>query len=230
MSVVWQSAAAQRSHFRIASNNGWEIVSRVWWLALVIVCAAHIILISGFSLTITPLGETFEQRDYSTLRLVETPPVVPILPKKHQTAPMALASPSQASPTQIQADAVRDKEMALKRSGEAEQPASLLLPYFNPQRFINVEDLDVPAVGTSVLEDMLSNVLPARFGFVVLELLIDETGRTVQVACIEGECSEILNEKLQALLAAPFIPALRGGHAVASRKVIHVLPVPTNGL
>ena len=200
-------------------------MSPVRWLVLPTVCAAHFALLIGFSNGNSKYSA--KKTDSMIVRVVESIALNSNIQKIAVSSPQRPSLVNTALATPVQFEAKPDEKIGQE---QAAQTSRLFPPVFKSDKFINVEDLDVPAVGASELETVMNQTLPTRFDFVVLEFLIDEAGRTVQVACIEGDCSESLKYKIQALLAVPFEPALKNGQAVASRKVIYVLPVPTYGL
>jgi hypothetical protein len=215
---------------------GWSM-----WLVTFAVCIAHLVLLGLFtsggvpartaSLTgaFVTTGMTVRdvpnasgsKRQWSNLK------IQPTLSSSVAPARLNLSEPSRASenhsakPT-FQAEVRDTQEEHLKT---ASTKALNFYP-FNRENFLDFDKLDSAAVSSAEFEDLLSNVLPRKFEFLVLELLIDEAGRTVQISCLDGECSQLLDEKLQELLPIAFVPAVKDRSAVPSRKVIHVAPTP----
>ena len=107
-----------------------------------------------------------------------------------------------------------------------DQSASTIL---NRNMFLNLEDLDEAAAHSESFEQALLKAMPAQYNSLLLEFLIDETGSVVEVSCIEGDCLDVINEQMQQLTGQSFVPALKNGQAVASRKVIQISPLPTSG-
>ena len=105
-----------------------------------------------------------------------------------------------------------------------------LSPFLDRSRFLDAAELDQSAATSNMFDPTLDQTLPATFDLIVLEFLIDETGQTVQLTCIDGDCSSAVIEKLQRLIVIPFTPATKNGRPVASRKVIQISPTPTFGL
>ena len=204
-------------------------MSRFKWLGflLCIVCAVHFaaigILFSQSRLLDSPLENNANLRLLIDARVVsasidvqknvveEAPPITAAVPSLLETPSPALVEP--------------ERNVQTERVSE---PASFL--QLGRDKFFDLEALDTAAVGSDEFDLALDNVLPAKFEFLVLEFLIDESGRTVQISCIDGECTQVLGDKLQELLAIPFVPALKKGQPVPSRKVIQILPVPNLAL
>ena len=233
MSAAWLSVAVQPWLFQIASDKGEVVVSLTRWLLLSAVCAAHFVLIISLSNSGGASKNLAEKRESLRFLVVSNSAPEPGVQKKPDSASQ-LAEIKSVVLAPLNTTAAESVKKVLSgqanKVDQAEQISRSFWPVFNPENFLNVDELDVAALGSSELESMMTKALPAQFEFVILEFLIDKTGRIVQVACIDGECSEILNFELQALLAVPFKPALKDGQVVASRKVIHVLPVSTFGL
>ena len=112
----------------------------------------------------------------------------------------------------------------------SESLSRTLSPFLDRSRFLDAAELDQAAAAPTVFDQTLDKTLPTAFDLIVLEFLIDESGQTVQITCIDGDCSAQLVEKLQQLMVIPFSPAIKNGRPVASRKVIQISPTPTFGL
>ena len=197
-------------------------MSKTRWQILAAVCAAHGLLVGSFlsdSRSAVPAVGSVE-RLY--VQLIKTPALQPY------THPVNAAQvPSRLNPLAPLPQVNAAVPQGHQRQETTQKPDAVTPTH---DKFLDLEALDEPAVSSSDFEAALSQALPGRFEKVVLELFIDEAGRTVQVSCVEGDCSEALAEKLKRLLAVPFIPALKNGQTVASRKVLQISPIPTLGL
>ena len=196
---------------------------------MAVVCAIHFSLIISF----LHVGRSGPPASGSTVKLrlqvIETKPPVSQFQERLTSQP----SPPTAQPSEKPAaltSAANAENKSNVAPSTAEKSSSDPLPFFNRDRFLDAGDLDQSAAASKAFEDALDKSLPARFDLIVLEFLIDESGQTVQLKCIDGDCSTELAEKLQQLVALPFTPATKNGQPVASRKVIQISPTPTFGL
>lgn len=205
-------------------------MGRIKWLLLVAVCGAHFALIGSF----LHAGKSGQPAENSASRL--TLQIVNRNPSEPQE-PIATSAPSRIQPTAIPQEKATSEPPApssVKKKTDvipqkSEKPSNEPYPFFNRDRFLDAGELDQSAAASKPFEEALDKALPKRFESIVLEFLIDENGETVQLSCIEGDCSAELSERLQQLMLIPFIPASKNGQAVASRKVIEVFPTPTFG-
>lgn len=208
-------------------------MGQIRWLLLAAVCAVHFALIVGF-LHAGRSGQSAENPTPKlSLQIVNTQPTdrnesasvpaPPSLPKP------ALPTEKATITTSAPANANKKSDVSPETSENSEKSNSEPFPFFNRNRFLDAGDLDQSAVASKAFESALDKALPDKFESVVLEFLIDEAGQTVQLTCIEGNCSAELSEKLQQLVAIPFTPATKNGQPVASRKVIEIFPTPTFG-
>ena len=205
-------------------------MGRIKWLLLAAVCGVHFALIGSFLHGGRSGQPAKNSESRLILQIVNTEP-----PEREEstrpTAPPSLPPPAittetATSPPPPPANVDRKSDVSPKT---AERSNSEPFPFFNRNRFLDAGELDESATASKAFDDALDKALPARFDSIVLEFLIDENGQTVQLACIEGDCSAALLEKLQQLLAIPFAPATKNGQPVASRKLIEILPTPTFG-
>ena len=204
------------------------MVNRNIWPLLGLVCAFHFFLLQVFLNADSGVPSVGENHARLSLALVNaTQPPTALLDK---AVPQKPQPPPQ--PAELKAPPKPSVQQAQELAVPPLQPVQSngVSPAFDRSNFLDFEAVDQPATSTSEFEPTLTKVLPAGFEPIVLELLIDETGRTVHVACIEGDCSAAPDDGLQQLLLVPFLPAIKNGQPVDSRKVIQVLPTPTFGL
>lgn len=88
--------------------------------------------------------------------------------------------------------------------------------------FFSPDEVDVTANPVGNFEETLRQGLPLYVHGLVIEFWIDSTGNTVQVRCVEGDCSDATTAGLAQLLASLFQPAVKDGLAVPSRKLIQI--------
>lgn len=202
-------------------------MGRIKWLLLAAVCGAHFALIGSFLHAGRSGQPTENSESRLTLQIVIPQPPEP---QKRTAQPIlpAPALPPEKSPSSPPAAANVDRKIDVIPE-TSDKSSSEPSPFFNRERFLDAGELDQSAVASKAFEDALDKTLPARFDSIVLEFLIDENGETVQLNCIEGDCSAALSERLQQLMLIPFTPASKNGQPVASRKVIEVFPTPTLG-
>ena len=207
-------------------------MSKSRWLTILGVCTLHWLILSelGNPDSIARAkgefsGSHFGARASSTLIIQAQSP-----------ATLAIGSNPRFDLTTKQADA-HELASPTKKSSDAgpkrfapDDLAAGGVAGFNRERFFELDELDEPATGASGFETALNEALPTTFEVIVLEFLINEMGVTVQITCIDGDCSNASIENLQALASISFSPAMKYGVAVASRKVIQVLPLPRFGL
>ena len=207
-------------------------VSKSRWFTVIGVCTLHWLILSalGNADSITRAKGEVSRRDFgsraSSIFIIQaqSPATLTIgsNPKfdltTKQAGPFELASPMEKSSAADPTRFARDESATEDVAG------------FNRERFFDLDELDEPATGTSGFETALNDALPTTFEIIVLEFLINEMGVTVQITCIDGDCSNASIENLQALASIPFLPAMKNGSTVASRKVIQVLPLPRFGL
>lgn len=192
------------------------------WPLLAAVCAAHVVLISLFSATGSS-GSARQEIQTFQVRLREPPQL--------ENAPVDVDVSTRQS--EIPHEGFKPKRpvpsLAPNQLGDPQTATSSVLSMkalSNKARFLDVDEVDAPALATTQFEGALDQALPSRFELIVLELLIDEAGRTVSALCIGGDCGEALAQRLQLLLVVPFAPAQKDGIAVASRKIIQISPLP----
>lgn len=204
-------------------------MSRVKWLLFAAVCAGHFSLIAAFSKDGRSGKVTSSPKLTFSFRMTNAQPEMVEHTKataiRSKIEPLKSSKSDVIAATSAESDQGQDSISTVVAGSAADS-----LHLFNHDRFLDAIDLDKSAVAGNGFEDALGKSLPSQFDSVVLELLIDDNGQPVQVMCIEGDCSTELSDKLQLLLAIPFVPAIKNGQAVASRKLIQVLPTPTFGL
>ena len=211
-------------------------MSRGRWLTFAGVCVVHMLLIGSFASSARFSAQPSGNAESSRLQIEERAvPVIVIqanaspawLPEPALTPPVESAT-QQPTPAKFPAQFPPTRQTAQTVRMEPLFPPTLAI--FDRDKFLDLEALDQAAVAFSQFELALTNALPASFEAIVLELLINESGRTVQITCIEGDCSDELQQQLAALMDVPFTPAMKNGETVASRKIIQALPASTYGL
>lgn len=209
------------------------MVSRIRWLLLAAVCSIHFGLIISF----LNGGRSSKAASGSDSRLtvqIIKPQLQNTEPQERTAQSKAPADPETAKPPpKITAPLPAIAKTGRKNAAAPASPETSNNeppPFFNRDKFLDAGELDQSAAASKAFEDALDKALPSTFDSIVLEFLIDETGQTVQLNCIEGDCSASPTNWLQQLLAIPFTPAIKNGQPVASRKVIQFLPTPTFGL
>lgn len=204
------------------------MVNRNIWPLLGLVCAVHFFLLQAFLNADARTRSLAAKRTGLSLALIE-PSQPTLVPSKKAESPKSQASPALAEQKALSNPATRQSPeltQPLQQSVESKVVGSAI----DRSKFLDFDALDQSAIATDEFELTLNKLLPTKFDSIVLELLIDETGRTVQVACIAGDCLTATHDGLQQLLSVPFLPAVKDGQAVASRKVIEILPTLTLGL
>ena len=209
------------------------------WPLFGLVVTAHLAVIEGFFESTSLNNVASEQSKRLTVHVIEGSTLDAAIPAYMLLAKAPALTPTPApAPKPIQGIAKTPLEKAdilqktlvdnySELSGLSDQK-SLGFTVNAPvdrRRYLDFDALDQSAISSLEFEAALAKALPMKFEQIMLEFLIDETGRTVLVSCIEGDCSTTLAADFQQLLALPFEPALKNGQAVASRKIIQVLPL-----
>lgn len=117
--------------------------------------------------------------------------------------------------------------------GPTASTASEVIPTSEQQaftRFFDSQELDTSAEPQNNFSDALGRLLPLNVQAIMLEFWIEKDGTTAQVKCLDGACSQAVIASLPELSSLRFAPAVRDGHAVASRKVLQIDPPPSFGL
>lgn len=196
---------------------------------MAVVCAIHFSLISSFF----NAGRSGPPASGLIVKLrsqvIETQPPVSQFQERLTSQPSPPTAKPSEKPTAPPSAASADNRSNVAPS-TPEKSSSDPLTFFNRDRFLDAGDLDQSAAASKAFEDVLDKSLPARFDLIVLEFLIDESGQTVQLMCLDGDCSSELTVELQQLMTLPFVPAIKNGKPVASRKIIQISPTLTFGL
>ena len=192
-------------------------------LALVfVVCFWHLVLLAGFSHSFAP-GKPAQSTGTKTKKLAIT--LRPGISK-----PLADA----AAKSQEQTGKLDSKVADAPDPVANQQAASPEAPYWSglPSRdyFLDTAEVDQPAEPPGDFEALLAKLLPLNIQSVVLEFWISKDGRTVEVRCIEGACSDDVLASLPKLVDLAFAPAVKRAEAVANRKVIQIDVKPDFGL
>ena len=148
---------------------------------------------------------------------------ISLLKKENGSEPQVQAS--EPAPTVAQSNT----NSALRETpGLTDSPRWLGLE--NQNIFLDADAVDETARPDVNFEVALSQRLPLRVESMVLEFWIDKEGVTVQVRCLEGACSDVVDATLIRLAELRFTPAIKNRAPVASRKVMQIDPLPTFGL
>ena len=189
---------------------------------VLVVCCVHLVLVAGFSHSFVSgksaksTGKNFERMLVRLSQIVNKP--VADTFEKHQA----------------QTDKINSKV-----ADELNRPANQTVPlppapYWSELQshdyFLDNDAVDKTAEPPDDFEVLLAQFLPLNIQSVVLEFWIAKDGRTVEVKCIEGACSDDVLASLQKLGNLTFTPAVKDGEAVANRKVIQIDSKPSFGL
>lgn len=98
--------------------------------------------------------------------------------------------------------------------------------HLKAEDFFSPDEVDETANPVGNFEETLRQGLPLYVHGLVIEFWIDSMGNTLQVRCVEGDCSDAMTAGLEQLLASLFQPAVKEGLAVPSRKLIQIDPSP----
>lgn len=111
------------------------------------------------------------------------------------------------------------------KAGIDEKPHPMKeLPPLQLEGFLKVNEVDSPASPIDDFGDALQQRLPLILASVVIEFWIAQDGTTVQAVCFEGDCPASVTDSLGNLLDLRFQPAVKGGFAVSSRKLVQIEP------
>ena len=205
-------------------------MSGIKWPLMAAVCAAHLMLISVFS-AVGGAGSTGPKNTGSQVRPLALTVVQSGPPITNTSTALLPPAPEAVAPVRKLRSPLPDKARD-QTAASPSAPSTGLALTAGPDKakFLDADALDETALESSLFNTALNDALPSRFELIVLELLIDETGRTVSALCIEGDCNDAVARRLQPLLTVPFTPAQKDGQAVSSRKVLQILPLPKLGL
>lgn len=192
-------------------------------LALVFsVCVAHLAFLAGFNINLvfgkpSPTGSINTEKLSLSLRFNTAVPFSEVL----------VTPPAQSNASDSQA-------VDLQTAASNQKPVLPEVPFWaglqNRDNFLDAETVDTSAEPIDVFESLLAQILPLNTQPLVLEFWIEKNGRTVEVRCIEGACTEEVAAALQKLAELTFKPATKNGEAVANRKVIQIEPSTSFGL
>ena len=188
----------------MTQSSTWKKLSLVF-----VVCFGHLVLLAGFSSSFAP-GE----HAGSTGKSIENIAVTLRRGANHPAAHTA-AKPHEV-PSKL------DKQVPPEASHGSGLP--------NRDYFLDTAEVDQPAEPSGDFEVWLAQLLPPNIEPLVLEFWIDKDGRTVEVKCIEGVCSDDVLASLPKLATLAFAPAVKNAEAVANRKVIQIDVKPGFGL
>ena len=196
---------------------GWKNLSLVF-----VVSFGHLVLVASFSHSFAS-GKSAKSNSKNSDRVVIA------------LRPIASKAPTDtfAKPQQPVGNA-ESKVTSQLSTATNEQIASPQAPYWSGLQtrdyFLDSDAVDKTAEPNETFEALLAQLLPLNIQSVVLEFWIEKDGRTVDVRCIEGACSDDVLASLPKLADLAFTPAVKNGEAVANRKVIQVDLKPNFGL
>jgi hypothetical protein len=189
------------------------------WKKLALVCAVcgvHLALLTGFNLNLV-LGKPSYSANINSEKLSITLRLSTIQPLSE-----GLVKP------QTQASAIRSQAADAKAEAPENKPfvseASYWTGWLNSVYFLDAEAVDTTAEPDDIFASLLANILPLDTPSLVLEFWIGKDGRTVEVRCIEGACTDEVVAALSKMAGLTFKPATKNGEAVANRKVIQIEP------
>lgn len=192
-------------------------------LALVcLVCGAHLALLAGFNLNLV-LGKPSYTGSVNTEKL-------PITLRLSTIQPVSEVSVSTKTDTNKMAGLTADAKIAASELKLLLPKTTYLTGFQNRDNFLDADAVDTTAEPDDVFELMLAKILPLDTHSLVLEFWIEKDGRTVEVRCIEGACTDEVTAALPKLAELTFKPATKNGGAVANRKVIEIEPSTSFGL
>ncbi len=96
-------------------------------------------------------------------------------------------------------------------------------------KFLDADEVDKTAEFGDNFDLALEQKLPTNVESITLEFWISQDGKTLQVLCTAGACSEAVITSLSQLSELKFFPAIKDDQAVASRKVIQIDTKPMFG-
>ena len=178
------------------------------------VCALHLAFLAGFSCSFA-LGKSVKAPRLSSNNISVT--FRPAINKPYVDAVTKIKG--QASKASNEATDVSNAAKNQK-SSLPETPFKTGLQ--STDRFLDSDEVDITAEADDNFETLLAQLLPLNIQSVVLEFWIEKDGRTVEVRCIEGICTDEVKASLPKLGELTFTPALKNGKAVANRKVIQI--------
>lgn len=197
--------------------SGWKGLALV-----IVVCGGHLALLAGFSHSFA------SGKPAKTTRNATGNFVINLRPTIGKPLAEALAKPpEQTSKT--------DSKVATALSTAQNQKIDLhetpLWPSFQSKDdFLDADAVDKTAEPSDNFEALLAQLLPLDIQNVVIEFWIEKDGRTVDVRCLEGACTDDVIASLPKLAELVFKPAIKNGEAVANRKVIQIDLKPSPGL
>lgn len=197
--------------------SGWGKLTLVF-----LVSFGHLALVAGFSHSFAPGKTPKSTRKNSgsvliALRPIAGTPVAETLAKLQEPAGKV------------------ESKVADELSTATDQKLASPLPpdwsgMLSRDTFLDTSAVDKTAQPADDFEALLAQILPLNINSMVLEFWIDKDGRTVEVRCMEGACSDDVLASLPKLAELTFMPAVKDGEAVANRKVIQIDLKPTFGL
>lgn len=186
------------------------------------VCGAHFALLAGLKDSVAP-GKP-------STTIGTKPQKLSILLRPTFNTPLAQAQPTPKEQTKSIDRRAPDAQstVANRKSESVEEPSRSI--FQTRDYFLNTDAVDKTAEPNDFFESQLAQLLPLNTQSVVLEFWIDKDGRSVEVRCIEGACTEEVVLSLPKLTDLIFTPAVKNGEPVGNRKVIQVDAKPTFGM
>lgn len=186
------------------------------------VCGMHVALLAGFKESFAP------GKPSSTIGTRSQKISILLRPTFNTHITQASPAPKEQTKSIDRRGLEAQSTVANQKSGLIEEPSRSI--FQNRDYFLDTDAVDKTAEPNDVFGSQLAQLLPLNTQSVVLEFWIDKNGRTVEVRCIEGACTEEVAASLPKLTDLVFIPAVKDGEPVGNRKVIQVEAKPTFGM
>lgn len=194
----------------------------MWWRGFLFgtVVLAHMAVIFGIGSSLS--GATLKPESYSSVLKVQFASFVVVAQPQ---APRTVQTPATSARIDPQAgrrpaeDAFTTPPPTSKGSDSNETEER---QHLKPEEFFSADEVDETANPLGNFEETLRQGLPLYVHGLVIEFWIDSSGNTLQVRCVEGDCSEAMAPGLDLLLASLFEAAVKDGMAVPSRKLIQI--------
>lgn len=190
-------------------GSGW-----IKLVSIVLVCSVHLALIAGFN-----RGFVFGTAAKPISRTAE---ILVVTVRANINTPLAVALYQPDAQTSKKKSTATDARITPENK-KSDLPVAPIWPGFaGRDYFLDTDAVDVKAQPGDDFEAALVRILPLHVETVVLEFWIEKDGRTLEVRCLEGTCSNDVLASLTQLAGLAFTPARKNGIAVGNRKVILV--------
>jgi hypothetical protein len=191
---------------------------------LVLVCAAHALILFTFDLKPRPSSahaSRIASAHSMALYTIPAPGVGDVRQGKFEPAKTRRVVPVESLES-------------LRQSPPPDEPPNTMDRgiALDAENFLTAEAVDETALPEEHFEEVLKQSLPYGLEAIELEIWIDQTGTAVLVQCLDQDNCKDSSDSLKQLLGLRFKPAIKDGLPVPSRKHIsvHIDPPPTFGL